>query len=313
MRRQTVIWAGRCEVLGICESEVTGCDIYRLDTEGFGYYHVCVISFLKQMVVFPVRMVAETASLLSFVDATPFWSTSYKLSGEAQDGSKLLIRWLNKHGLEATRKLAEQMLERTADCEIAAMMAWIEYSLRQDWRSVAYWVEAAKQRGYKNSQMLLRIELLLAEYVGTYDLQDVADKILQRDDLPGDMSVMAMIAKAHWLMGKQQWQQAEKLAERILAIQEYGPARIIKWAACTSRGDEVGGEQQIEIARSKIAPQDLNLHMAVAWSAMGMAEQAMENLCKLDIDRFRIRESRTPIGELARSAEFATYCVGRAK
>lgn len=279
----------------------------------FGDYHVRVISFLKQMVAFPVRMAAETASLLSFVDATGLWSACYKLSGEAQDACRVLGGWFGKHGLPATRELAEEMLERTADCEIAAMMVWIEYALLQEWPAVTYWIKLAKRRDYKKPQMLLRMELLLADFLEDYDEYELMEQILARNDLPGEWTTTALTSKAHFLMERGRWNEAEALANRILAIEDHAGANLIKWTVCLSREEDVEATMHLAAAQKKLSPHSIGVHLALGWWRLGRVDKAMEYLCKCDLDKYRVREWRGPLGELARSAEFAAYCAGRPK
>jgi Flp pilus assembly protein TadD len=270
------------------------------------------MSFLKQMAAFPLRMAAETASLLSFVDATGLWSACYKLSGEAEDGRQLLMRSMRRHGIEGALKLGQEILERSEDCEIAAAMAGFYYS-RGDFASAARFVETAKQRGYKNGGMLLFIELMLSHRVNGFDKEAIIEQMLQRNDLPGLHTAAALIAKAELFVRLGRLDEAERMADRVLAVEENWCARFINWHICVARGREDEGARHLEAARRMMPDTMFRMNLATSWLELGRKEEAMELLSSLDLDEGSLEKLQGTVGELAQSAEFAAFCAGRAK
>lgn len=271
-----------------------------------------MISFLRQVAAFPVRMLAEAASLLSFIDATALWSACWKLSGEASDGRNVLLLTSRRQGVGAARELGRRMLARSQDCEIAATMAFLEYAFREDWESVAGWIRTARENGCSNSQMLLWMELTLGNFLAEYDEWEIAEQILSRNDLPSDFTVSALTTKSHIFMERRRWSEAEAIADRILSIEEQPAARIVKWAVYMAAGEQMQAEKQLSFARRKLSADDVDARLAFGWLALGRAKEAMEHLRRCNPDRFRMRQRKGCLGQLARSAEFSAYCAGRA-
>ena len=72
-----------------------------------------MVAFIGKIIAVPIRMLAEAAGLVTFVDPTLLWSAVWKLSNNPHDGSRLLILTYIKYGIEAARQMAEEMLTKT--------------------------------------------------------------------------------------------------------------------------------------------------------------------------------------------------------
>lgn len=269
------------------------------------------MKFFGRIAAVPVRMAAQLASLVTVIDQLPLWSVCWKLSRNAQDGSKLLMQIAPKRGLMSARKLAEQMLAETQDCETAYTIGLLEYMYRQEFDSVEKWVRLAKENGYKNPESLLYLELVLSNYNPAFDREEIVERILSRNDLPAHVTLGALFEKMDGYLERQQWDEAEEIADRILGIQEQTNPRLAKWVVNAAKGNTQAAEQHYLKAKSKIPEERFNIIAAGYSLFLGRIDQAMECLYNGDREMFRIHQLNTPIGQLAISDKFREFCMAK--
>lgn len=264
--------------------------------------------FFGKLVAVPIRMLAGIFTVVPVFDQTPLWSAAWKLSYDAQDGCNLLVLVCQKHGIEAARQLAEMMLPQSKDCALAATIASLELRSSDDIEVAARWVATAKQSGYKNPELLLYVELVFGDFLEDYDKRAVAEQILSRNDLPSLFTLTALIEKAAGLLERQSWDEAEKIADHILSIQENSEARVTKWVVCRARSDQAQADVHLRNAQGKLSDGVFNVLVARGWLYLGQIDNAMELLYNASQSRICLRESRSPLGRLACSRKFAEFC-----
>ena len=260
----------------------------------------------------PIRMLAQLAGLVTFVDELPLWSACWRLSRRAEDSKVLLYQVCSKRGIMPARKLAEEMLAQTKDCEIAATIGFLEYAVYSDIHSVERWVREAKDKGYKNQELLLHLELILSNFLEEYDDKAIIEEILSRNDLAMETSLYALIEKAGLYLEARSWEQAEAIADRILGIQEQVDAQLVKWTVCMKNGDHAGAKIHFNKAKTLLPEDRFNIVAAKHWLILGRKEKAMQFLYAGGQDGFRIRESKSQLGRLANSDEFRKFCIEKA-
>jgi len=270
-----------------------------------------MIGFIKQLIAVPIRLLAELAGLVAIVDTLPLWSALWKLTHGPQDGCNLLVLVCSKYGIEAARQKAEKMLPRSKSCVLAATIGFLEFRYYQGIEAMNKWVRIAKEGGYKEPEMLLHLELILSNFIEEYDGEAIREQILSRNDLPMLVKFAALISEANTLLEKHLWDEAEKIADRILNIQEQPDARIIKWVTLLVRDDEVEADKQFSKAQGKLADGIFNPLVAQGWLFLGQRREAMEWLYKTRRLGLYIKKSKSQIGVLARSEEFRDFCEER--
>lgn len=267
--------------------------------------------FFGRLVAVPIRLLADAASLVTIFDPTSLWSACWKLSRSAGDGGKLLVLMARKYGVASVRETAEKMLEETRDCQLAVTMGFIEFGYREDIESVNRWVKLAREKGYRNPELLLALELALGEFVEGYDKPQIAEQILARNDLPAEVTLRALLVRALWLLEQQRWDEAEQIADKVLCIQEQGNARIIKWAACHKRAEHACGEIHFQKARQLLSPAIFNFMVAQGWFYMGQPKEAMEYLYQAKKRGIMLERLNSDVARLGGSQEFARFCRER--
>lgn len=267
-----------------------------------------MVAFIKNLIAVPIRMLAKAAGLVTFVDETSLWSAVWKLCHNPYDGIPLLMLTYKRDGIEAARRMAEEMLPEAESCVLVSAIGSIEYSCN-DFEAVNKWVKMARDGDYKEPEWLLHLELFLSNYLEEYDSETVAEQILSRSDLPMLITLAALIKKANSFLDKQMWDQAEEIAERILSIQEQNDARLVKWVTCLRRGEQTEADEHFAKARGKLPDAVFAVLVAQGWLFMGEVGKAMEWLYKAEKEKPWVESAESPIGELARSDEFSNFCM----
>ncbi len=270
-----------------------------------------VVAFLRKLIAVPIRLIAELLEIVGVFDTVPLLSACWKLTRIAEDGSILIVLMCRKHGTKCIRELAKKILVEMRDSGVAATIGTLEYAYEHNVEEANRWLKIAKDNGYKNQELLLHLELLLSNFFDEYDKEAIIDKILSRNDLPAHTTMAALIDRGNFFLENQQWEEAEQIAERVLSIQEQPDARIIKWVVYMRKNDKTQADKNFEKSKKGLPERVFNYIVAQGWVCLGDAGKAMEWLYKSDYDMFYIRESRSPVGQLARSEEFMNYCRER--
>jgi hypothetical protein len=266
-----------------------------------------MINVVKKIMVLPVRLLAEITSLVPIFDTTPLWLAAWKLGGDPEDGRKLLICLYRKYGIESARETARAMIHQIRSSLIASTMCAIELNSYQSAEAINKWVKMAKQEICKEQEML-HAELYLSDYLEEYDKKKVVENILSRNDLPMSTTLAALTVKAVNFLRERSWDEAEKIADWILSIQEQNGARFIKWVVYLAKSEQGQAEKHFSKIKGELSDAIFNPLIAEGWLILGDVEKAKEWLCKAVPLSVRVTESRSLVGVLARSEEFKEFC-----
>lgn len=271
---------------------------------------------MGKILAVPVRMLAQLVGFLRVSDPLFLWSVTWKLSGQARDGSQLLLLICGKDGIEAAREAAEEMLEECRSAELAATMGWIELQrgggdVQGRYDSAREWIERAKQGGFENQQMLLYLEHFISQ--GDSEKRGkVAEEILSRNDLPMEFTRAGLTDKAFGLAHLKDFSGAEAIADNILCIEENAEARLLKWMASLSRGNEAEAERHLLKSKEGGWPEVIfNYMVGQGFLLLGKKREAMEWLYKAKAGGFEFKENKSEIWALVNSSEFAEFCKER--
>ena len=256
----------------------------------------------------PVRLLATIFVWVKIIDPTKLWKTVWKLTRSSDDGCALLSCMCREQIGNETRRTAEEIIAQTKDCSAASLMGFTEMRQAQGVDAAKKWVEVAGRHDCTNPEMMLYLKLIISEREGVASSETI-EQILARNDLPGDFTRAALFLKAHKLSEQKRWKEAEKIADMILGIEENVDARMIKWSACLSRGDQKCAEVNLQEAKKQCPAHFFNVLVAQGYLFLGDIEKAMEWLYKARQEGFELQEGRSPIGVLAHSENFQKYCL----
>ena len=270
-----------------------------------------MIAFIKQAIAVPIRLLALAVGFVHIGNPIRLWSTIWKLGRRSEDGCQLLALVWRQYENDMAREMAEKMIVESKDSRLAAIAGLLEISCSKDFTAASMWAKKAKEIGCGNPETLLPLELFLSEYLEEYDMDEVVEQVLSRNDLPGIATLSALICKADALLKKHCWDEAEKIANRILGIQEQPDARIMKWVICSVRGEQAKADEHFKKAQGKLPDAVFNMLVAQGWLFLGRVDRAMEWLCRAETDGVVLQKCKSEIGDLARSEEFKSFCRER--
>lgn len=247
-----------------------------------------MITFIRHLIAAPVRLLAWGNSFLHVFDQARLAEVIWFLTGEAADGASVIVLAARSKGLDAGRQRAEAIFARRPDEQVAAAIGWMEASEAHDLAAAVQWIERCRQAGCEDGPALLQLELSLSEHVEGYDYPELIERILSRNDLPGNITRDALLGKAKLLLRDRQWDQAREIAERILAIEEHAIARWVRWVTAVAAGDDKAGRSHYAQTAAGMRPEVFLGYEALGWLYIGDQAKAAEVL-----------SSRTPDGKQA--------------
>ncbi len=239
-----------------------------------------MITFIRHLIAAPVRLLAWANSFLHVFDPLKAAEVIWFLTAEADDGASVIVLAARSKGLDAGRQRAEAIFARRPDEQVAAAIGWVEASEGRDLAAAAQWIERCRQAGCEDGPALLQLELSLSEHVEGYDYPELIERILSRNDLPGNITRDALLGKAKLLLKEKHWDEAEAIADRILKVEKNGMARWVKWVTQMAAGDMKGAESQLGAAGEEIQAEVLSGLVALGWLCLGEDLRALEVLRK---------------------------------
>ena len=235
-----------------------------------------------------MRLLAWANSFLHVFDPLKAAEVIWFLTAEAADGASVIVLAARGRGLDSARQRAEAIFARRCDEQVAAAIGWMEALEARDLAAAAQWIERCRQAGCEDGPALLQLELSLSEHLEGYDYPELIERILSRNDLPGNITRDALLGKAKLLLRARQWDRAQEIAERILAIEDHAIAWWVGWVTAVAAGDGEAGRTEYAQAAAGMRPEVFLGYEALGWLYAGDEEKAAEAL-----------SSRTPDGKQA--------------
>ncbi len=236
-----------------------------------------MIHFLRHLTAAPVRLLLWLCGFLPVIDRLMLAQIIWRITADADDGCNVIILTANKKGLQPAREKAMEVLEKTHDASAAVSIGMVEAHACFDPEAAYAWIQKARRLECKNLQKLLKLELLISNDITALDLEQVIEETLSRNDLTGEYSQAALCAKAGVCLKNRDWNTADKLADRVLVIEEAAWMRMVKWTTAMATGDEVlASMQQLKI--EKVTPKADELFLlSLGKHFLGRTEQARED------------------------------------
>lgn len=235
-----------------------------------------MIHFLRHLAAAPVRVLLWLCGFLPVIDRLMLAEIIWRITGDADDGYSVIILTSNKTGVAPAREKAEAVLAKTRDASAALAIGMVEAHGCFDPDAAYDWIEKARGLECENLHKLLKLELLISNDVEAVDTERVIEEILSRNDLMGDYSRAALCAKAGLCLKEKDWDGAERIADKVLAIEELAQMRMVKWTTAMARGDGAMAmmqQQKIEKVASKADEQFL---LSLGSHFLGADKQAVE-------------------------------------
>lgn len=236
-----------------------------------------MIHFLRHLTAAPVRLLLWLTGFLPVIDRLILAQIIWRITADADDGCNVIILTANKKGLQPAREKAMEVLEKTHDASAAVSIGMVEVHACFDPEAAYGWIQKARRLECKNLQKLLKLELLISNDITAVDIEQVIEETLSRNDLSGDYSRQAICAKAGLSLMNGDWDTADKLADRVLVIEESTWMRMVKWTTATATGDKVlASMQQLKIEKAATKADELFL-LSLGKHFLGDREQAKDD------------------------------------
>jgi hypothetical protein len=269
-----------------------------------------MLKFIKKLLAIPVRILARILGIGGFFNTTALWSIVFNLTAGAEDGTSLLYTIYLKTGLDDARIAAQKIISASQSAKPAVIIASLEFR-EGNINEADRWVKLAVESDAKDLDQLLVIKLYLSEFFSEYDKKSIIEEILSKNYLPMEVTRLALIEKSFLALEEKDWPLAEKIADRILSVEEHFAARIVKAAVAMVNKNIAAAEQLLTKAQHKTSAAQFYPLASQALLCIGQTEMAMEYLCRAGKLDSRLVQSNTTLGKLARSQEFADYCRRR--
>lgn len=257
-----------------------------------------------KLIAVPIRLIADVIGFLKIADPTSLRSVAWKFSNDPQDGVKLLILVCHKRGIVGARELAAEMIAKVNDSLLAATMGSLEIQFGQGLEASKKWLEQAKEKQAKRQELLLGLELYLSKTSPEYNMAELIETILARNDLPMTFSRDALTTKAELFLQNRQFGPARQLADRILYLEEHPFARWVKWVTAFAQGDEEDADLHIKKVKDKW-PDALLLSMkALGWFYIGNITQTLKLMRQAENAGAKFEYISNQLAVLANSDEY---------
>ena len=199
---------------------------------------LAVVNFSRQLIAVPVRLLVWICGFVPIFDRLRLVKILWFLGREVEDGSAVIGLAAAQEGMDSARHEAERIFAQCNEAHITATIAWLEVQHDNDYSAAHDWVQKAKQADCANEQMLLMMELVLSTRLAEYNQAQIVERILSRNDLPMQFTREALLCKGGLLVNQHRWNQARRIAERILSIEDNEHAR--KLAAFVDQNTHAG-------------------------------------------------------------------------
>jgi len=239
-----------------------------------------MINFIKNLIAAPFRIIFWLCGFFHAVKRLTLARIIWNITGEPADGCNLIILTANSKGMDSARKVAQKVLEETLDASAALMMGQLELHARYDARAAFEWIKKAKQMDCKNPESLLKLELMIGHAIDQIDTKQVIEQILSRNDLPGDYTKEALTARAEIFLKDKKWDDAEKIADRILLIEEDPYARATKWVVAEAKGNNEQAQMHFKKIGNNVPPAVLHINLAMGWYHLDRIDKTKEQLAQ---------------------------------
>jgi tetratricopeptide (TPR) repeat protein len=237
--------------------------------------------WLGQLVAIPLTALEFLTSIVPIIDRFPIWRAIWALTRNPEYAQKLILGHINRSGLDAGRAFAEEAFNICPDGSIAAVIGSFEFHMSENPETALAWLRRARNHpDLQNSDGLLSLELLLSEQYPEMDCGAIVESILSRNDLPMNLTLLALFYKSKMLLKAGQWEAALEIADRILLINEATLAHWVRWTACSALGQSRQAQQELQRFSPKNLGNMFDVFLASGYLYLGDIEKCREHLLR---------------------------------
>jgi len=197
-----------------------------------------MIAFIRQLISVPLRVLVWLCGFLPIFDRLKLVEVIWFLTRQAPDAAAVISLTASSKGIEAANQRAEKIFDQLPDGLIASTIGWLQVQNNHNLQSASNWLQRSRQ-GCQNPELTWHLELMLSANMPEYNPNEVADRILARNDLPMQFSRDALLIKGQILLKQQQWTQARAVAKKILNVENNTYAQKLLEFAEQNRDAEI--------------------------------------------------------------------------
>jgi hypothetical protein len=233
-----------------------------------------MISFLRELAALPLMLLFWACHFLRLPAKTNFAALVWKVGRDPQWANTWIMLVCQQEGINAARRLAEQLLDQHKDARIAHYIGTIELMFQKDPAAADRWIRVAELAGCRNQEELLYLKLLLAGHIHSYNADRIIEEILARNDMPMDYSRAARLAQVQMWLGRGQWQKADEILDAMLKIENVPTCYIFKWATSLAQGRSKQADENLSVAQKSLGGPQFLFYKALGWLYLGREDQA---------------------------------------
>lgn len=234
--------------------------------------------FLGSILAIPLKILFAVMSIIPVFSTAWLCRLIWKVSGSKEYSEKLVVLTWNSEGPAAARQVAETVLQRNRDSNIAAIMSLFELNYLFDIEGADYWIRRAQELDCDNQQLLLLPKIYVGDHLDKYDVAEVIEKTLNRNDLSPLYSRAAISTKAEMFLRQRDWDRAQGCLDRMQAIEDPGDSWWIQWTIHTANGRQAEADEAMVKSKKSVSPGLHCLQIACGFYYTGDLERTRENL-----------------------------------
>ncbi len=261
-----------------------------------------MIRWIGQVVALPLQALEFMVSIVPVINPFPLCRAIWALTKDPVYAQKLIVHFVKQEGIDSARFFAEKAFAVCPDGAIAGVIGQLELQLGEIPDNAIGWLRRAKENpNLKNPDGLLGLEISLSRQVEEMDCAAIVKTVLSRNDLPINLTQLALFVQAHLLLKAEQWDQALQIADQILSIQEVPLARWIRWVVYSATQQQQPAQREFHLFSHKNSGPLYDALLASGYFYLGQVDRCREHLLKARQAGIPDRLIRMTNPDLARS------------
>jgi tetratricopeptide (TPR) repeat protein len=257
---------------------------------------------LRQIIALPLVILRDLLSVVPIYNKLEVMRWICIVTDSREDALAYITALINGYGAERFEQPAFEQMSKYADARFA-LAAGMDYLNRSKFREALNCVERAEKGNCQNLHELLMLKFLLTDDSDKKTRDDLIDRIISSTDLGAECSQFAWTFKCWSLLENRKFEEASRVADRILAIQENGIAILVKWATTFER-NPIAAREYFDKAQAVWKYPYFEASVAQGWYVLGDMAAAAKYLRIARRNGFHPAGSDTIFSEIMRSEEY---------
>lgn len=268
-----------------------------------------MIAFLRELAAIPFMVLFFVADLLKLPVRASLARGVWVISGQIRWAQTWIWLTSKVHGVARASGYADELIRKIGDARIPASVGCYEYAFNHNSESAYHWARKGDELCTQHKEALLPLKMMLSGRYPEYNVETIAEAILQRNDLPMDQSRIALLMQIFQLLNKNDWSGADARISQVLSIEEMPVMYCARWIVYMAQGRPEEAQQQLDMVGKRIPKSEIFRHQALGMYLLGRIEEAKKYLNSavqegLDIQSIRFHEPK--LAELLSEPETKT-------